>query len=104
MTNTITACKFTAVPVKTIKVYEGNMGVAPPIINLYIRWKISDHHLAPTALAPEMIPGWMVPETVGAFSYNICSVYVLNSDCAGLDLVWYSGILCVTLYLGVNVY
>jgi len=43
-------------------------------------------------------------DSVGAFSYNICSVYVLNSDCARLDLVWYSGILCVTLYLGVSVY
>jgi hypothetical protein len=38
MITTFTACKFKAVPVNDIKVYEGNMGVAPPIINLYIRW------------------------------------------------------------------
>jgi len=36
LTATITACKFTAVSVKAINVYEGNMGVAPPNINLYI--------------------------------------------------------------------
>jgi len=68
---TITACKFTAVPVNAIKVYEGNMGVAPPIINLYIRWKLSDHLLAPAALAPETIPGRMVPKTVWALLVTI---------------------------------
>jgi hypothetical protein len=37
---------------------------------------------------------------VEAFRYNIFSVSVSNSDCAGLDLLWYSGILEVTRVSG----
>lgn len=43
-------------------------------------------------------------DSVGAFTYNICSIEILKNHCAILDLVWYFGVLGVTLCLGISVY